>query len=287
MPAPGNGPITSAQIRYGMRSGYNAWLDYDRVSDTGLVVVCRDEDGNTDDGCIGEDALVVGPHRHRTTLTCSDDRPPCALDRLNPRHGATLGPGPDEVTAVAGRGTVQVVGFDGRLRRTIDLTATGIDGEDGVRLDWSPDGRRLAVATTSSVGTVIWLVDDAGGEPEPAYTAKKGFTVWDGPWWSPDGQSVVVDIGRSVGPTAHIDLLVLHLAPDGEAGAAPRPRLFHFERHFDWPANGNLAWAPDGTRIAVRTRDHITEISAEDGSVIAQHPHVGWLIWAPRTQERP
>jgi hypothetical protein len=61
-----------------------------------------------------------------------------------------------------------------------------------------------------------------------------------------------------------------------------RPQArYRSNRGFDWA--GNVAWSPDGTRIAVRTRNHITEISAKDGSVIAQHPHIGgWLIWLPR-----
>ena len=67
--------------------------------------------------------------------------------------------------------------------------------------------------------------------------------------------------------------------------------LFRSYRQFDWW--GNVAWSPDGTRIAVRTDGRtpdggedplrITEISALDGSVIARHPHnPGWLIWPAR-----
>ena len=81
------------------------------------------------------------------------------------------------------------------------------------------------------------------------------------------------------------DVVVLHVPPDGPATAQ---RLYHSNRHFDWA--GNVAWSPDGSRIAVRTRvpgtvmrHRVTEISAEDGSVIAQHPHnPGWLIWPAR-----
>jgi Tol biopolymer transport system component len=39
--------------------------------------------------------------------------------------------------------------------------------------------------------------------------------------------------------------------------------LYRSNRHFDWA--GNVAWSPDGTRIAVRTKDGVVEISAEDG----------------------
>ena len=51
---------------------------------------------------------------------------------------------------------------------------------------------------------------------------------------------------------------------------------------------GGLAWSPDGTRIAVRAREDVVQISAEDRSVLVRHPQrrgtSGWLIWLRREQ---
>ena len=125
----------------------------------------------------------------------------------------------------------------------------------------------------------VWLVDGADGEPELAYTVRKRSAVMGSPTWSPDGQSLLLDmyIGRTVGT----DVVVLRLQPAGAARPAVARTLYHSNRHFDWA--GNLAWSPDGTRIAVRTRKRITEISAEDGTVIRRHPFLeGWLVWPAR-----
>ncbi len=56
---------------------------------------------------------------------------------------------------------------------------------------------------------------------------------------------------------------------------------YRSNRHFDWA--GNITWSPDGTRIAARVTYGVVEISAEDGRVLARHPHSrrtsGWLLW--------
>ena len=209
------------------------------------------------------------------------------------------------MTVESGDGAAQVVGYDGTVRRTIDLTATITGGGEVSGLRWSADGSRLAVLTDRFLDddhayvTRAWLVDPKSGAAQLAYSlwldqvspikhAGSGFDGEGAIWtasdsgWSPDGQSLLLDVRTG---EVGADLVVLHVPRDGPATAQT---LFHSNRYFDW--TGNLAWSPDGTRIAVRTRvpgtsmrHRVTEISAEDGSVTAQHPHnPDWLIWPAR-----
>ena len=102
--------------------------------------------------------------------------------------------------------------------------------------------------------------------------------------WSPDGQTLLLDVRTAAitPPTSSS----FTCRPTARRSPVIAQKLYHSNRNFDWA--GNVAWSPDGSRIAVRTmvagthRHRIAEISAEDGSVIAQHPHLnGWLIWPP------
>jgi WD40 repeat protein len=157
----------------------------------------------------------------------------------------------------------------GRVRWTLDLTPIHDFRGDVQKLAWSPDGSRLAIATHAD----IWLVE---GDGDPQLASSPG-RIWNLSGWSPDGQSLLVD--QYAGQHA-ANVVVLHLATDGSPTMTEQT-LYQSDRHFDWA--GNLAWSPDGTRIAVRTSSSIVEISAEDGSVLARHPHLnGWLIWPAR-----
>jgi WD40 repeat protein len=198
---------------------------------------------------------------------------------------ATLGPGADEVTVARGPRTLQVIGYDGALRQTIDLDlpASVSYGAGGRQLAWTPDGSRLAVVTGSYVAmNDVWLVDRSG-EAQHAYRGR----VWSLGGWSPDGQSLLLDIDARPRTGGHYsgsygaDVVVLRHVSEGSSPALTPLTLYHSNRHFDWA--GNVAWSPDGTRIAVRTGGSIVEISADNGSVIAEHPHDnGWLIWPAR-----
>lgn len=258
-----NGRITSAQAHFEQKgvSSYD-WLDFDPVEDNGLHSGLE----------------VVGPEGPEVALTCPRDFP-CNPHRPSPNSGAALGPGRDELTTVIGDGLAQVIGFDGGLRRTIDLTATITDDEDVTGLDWSPDGRRLAVVTSSLDRERIWLVDGDESAPELAYTSEAGARAWGGPQWSPDGQRLLLETYD--GGLYGADVVVLGLLPESAADPAAVEVLYRSDRHFDWA--GNVAWSPDGTRIAVRTKRHVTVIAADDGSVLAQRPpRGGWLIWLSR-----
>jgi hypothetical protein len=287
-----NGQITGAQRFFGVDAGDYSWRSFDPESETGLFAT-------------GVGLTVVGPAGPLATLTCARDLR-CSPEWSWLSYAATLGPAADEVTVASADATAQVIGFDGTLRRTIDLTATGTGGGEVGGLRWSADGSRLAVVTFQSVDegdaavTRAWLVDREGGDAQLAYALwfdetdpiKRAGPDFDGEghiwaasgWgWSPDGQSLLLDV-RTPGQRMEYgaEVVVLHVPPEGPATAQT---LYHSNRHFDWA--GNVAWSPDGTRIAVRTRvpgtlmrHRVTEISAEDGSVIAEHPHINeWLIW--------
>lgn len=185
---------------------------------------------------------------------------------------------------MTGDETASVVAFDGTVRRTIDLTATLTDGGEVVGLDWSPGGRNLAVVTWSSAGVRIWLTGEAGHAPElAAAAASTSGRAWGNPQWSTDGQKLLLEL-YSGGLYGSDVILFRVVSPDGAAGPAIAERLYHSNRHFD--CAGNVAWSPDGTRVAVRTRvaggrrHQITVISAGDGSVVDQRSDIGgWLIW--------
>jgi hypothetical protein len=295
VPVPLNGQITDAQRFFGVKTGDYTWRAFDPESESGLFAT-------------GTGLTVVGPSGPLATLTCARDLQ-CSPDYTWRSHASTLGPAADEVTVASADATAQVIGFDGTVRRTIDLTATVTFGGEVAGLQWSADGSRLAVVTRQSVGeddatvTRAWVVNREGGDAQLAYSLwldqispiRHAGPDYDGEghiwtpsgWgWSPDGQSLLLDVWTPGQRTEYgADVVVLQVPPEGPATAQT---LYHSNRHFDWA--GNVAWSPDGTRIAVRTKvpgplfkHRITEISAEDGSVIAQHPHINdWVIWPAR-----
>ena len=298
-----NGQITGAQRFFGVEARHYHWRSFDPVSGTGLVDTRVEPDPDED----FEGLTVLGPTGPLARLTCARDLP-CPPGASYLSYAATLGPAADEVTVGSSDATAQVIGFDGRLRRTIDLSTPTAGGGEVAGLRWSADGSRLAVVTRQSVDdddasvTRAWLVERDGGvhlayslwfdAVSPIKHASSDFdgegAIWtaSGWGWSPDGQSLLLDVWT---PRQRLEygaeVVVLHAPPQGPTTAQT---VYRSNRHFDWA--GNVAWSPDGTRIAVRTKvpgplykHRVTEISAQDGSVIAQHPHINdWLIWPAR-----
>lgn len=131
-------------------------------------------------------------------------------------HWPAFGPGPDEVTALVEQSgwpprTAHVYGFDGSLRDEIDVSGVW-EGGGVVDIAWSPDGSRLAVSTFTGALT---------GAREPSCLgAECAGRVW------------ILD--RAGG-----DPVLLHRQDTpGRTGRFP-------------PLLMDLAWAPDGERLAL------------------------------------
>lgn len=242
---------------------------------------------------------VVGADGLIADLSCPDD-----FACRGTQNGAeTLGPGADALTVWSSPQEVQVIGYDGTERRTMDLSAV-LDGSTEVgELAWSPDGSRLAVTTrdfSSGLVTHIWLVDRDGGDPQRVHTAP-----YTGPpsglplryiWslaWSPDGRRLgfieeQARLANSSEESLSIQAVSLLLPGPGQEGPGTATTLYDYAtRPFDRAA---FLWSPDGTRAAVRDQDRVLELSAEDGSVLARHPFecsmrsdsCSLLIWPAR-----
>ena len=222
----------------------------------------------------------------------------------------TFGPGPDEITVPSlDRRSVHVIGFDGTLRDTLDISAASLaPGQDLSDLAWSPDGRRLGVSTEFEISTecdastgpcgTIWIFDRDGGEPRSIYTERSTqHTVLRDLAWSPDGETLALLVApsgfRTEDPEQALPRLVALRVAHGEQvraktlnvyddyGVEGKVTVVPDDYHVAFP----FAWAPDGTRLAIIRGDEITEISAESGEILARHPGEGPegpLAWLPK-----
>jgi hypothetical protein len=194
---------------------------------------------------------VVGADGLHADLSCPGDF------ACRTQSGAeTLGPGADELTVSSSDGEVQVIGYDGTVRRTIDLSAVLDESSEVGDLAWSPDGSRLAVITSrcpapvggtcpsefSSDGRVahVWLVDRDGGDPQRVHTAS-----YTGPlggkhplayiWsleWSPDGRRLgfIEELARlgGVEESLSIRAVSLLLPEPGQEGPGTAMTLYDY-----------------------------------------------------------
>jgi WD40 repeat protein len=234
----------------------------------------------------------------------------------------TFGPGPDEVTAPAenltvpaeepGLRRVQIMGFDGAVRDTLDVSAIVTQDQVLADLAWSPDGSRLAISTEHMPGCDsnpcegnVWIFDRDGGEPQLVYTESAPDDLVEGQYvntpvltnlaWSPDGQSLGLLAGGIFGDDGVTTRLVALRLPPGQQVRVDT--LHVYDDNKDWPKNHgslatndddlhfNFAWSPDGSRIAVNNRGGIAEISAENGTILVRHSgkdlHAP-LAWLPK-----
>ena len=252
--------------------------------ETGTLLVISQ--GGVANGPVG--LSVVGSNGLLADLSCPHDFA-CRGTRIG---GGTLGPGADELTIWSSRQRVRVIGYDGTVRRTIDLSEVLDEPPQIKGLAWSPDGSRLAVKTrefssphASNWGMVshVWLVDRDGGDPQRVHTAS-----YTGPLkgkqhplgyigslkWSPDGRRLgfIEEHARlgGVEESLSIQAVSLLLPGSGQEGPGTARTLYDYAtRPFDFAA---FLWSPDGTRAAVRSSGQVLELSAEDGRVLARHP---------------
>lgn len=172
-----------------------------------------------------------------------------------------------------------MIGYDGTLHRTLDLGATSTGGAQVSGLRWSADGSRLAVVTRRDLEpgcdavSQLWLVDRDGRDARLAYSLLVDCAALDksqphrhdaadfdgrgsiftasGWGWSPDGQTVLLDVYRG---THSSDVVLLHLHPGGVAGPVVVQDLYHSHRHFDWAGNVAGRRTGPGSPCGLRTR---------------------------------
>ena len=247
------------------------------------------------DGAVQVGGLtVVGPDDHRATLACGDQFA-CRPDDDLWTSAVTLGPGSEEITIETADRQLQVIRYDGEVRQTLDLAADFDRYERVDALAWSPDRRRLAVQTSANR---IWLFDRDGGEPVLAHTAAfpdsllpaKGefarLTYLRGLAWSADGTMLGLieehaTFLRSMETPLSLEAVAIQVPGAGQDGPGTATTLFQYNTgRGNTFFGGQVLWSPDGTRVAVRIRDGIVELSPDDGSVLARRPAVrGSLVW--------
>jgi len=207
--------------------------------------------------------------------------------------------GPGTVVALSAGGACAYRGDDGslllRLRgEAAPRLALPADWGWGA-VDWSPDGRRLALTRSLSGGTLqtrahnaLWLLD-ADGSTRELYRPPGDTAFVFSPRWSRDG--IYVSFWRqdivSASVTADGDgLFLVHVATAGLRDLGPT--LVHPE-WLQWSSDGKLAFVRGGGRetwlgkqIVVRERDGTERVaSAADRSALAPawQEGLGGLAW--------
>jgi Tol biopolymer transport system component len=177
-----------------------------------------------------------------------------------------------------------LVRYDGTEAHPV--IATGLDGFPGyevVNLDtpaWSPEGTKLAVlcVVQDSEGVESWgiaVISRDGGIVKPVFFAPSGVVCCaapNGPWWSPDGTTIVFGSGHHVALPPPVGALDLNheLWLVNADGTGDPIRLTYDDRNSagpSWWAPNTLPSEPGGSSTVVKGDTTVTlESVTESGS---------------------
>jgi len=132
----------------------------------------------------------------------------------------------------SGRRAIWLVGADGGTPRKL-AEAEVVD-----TLSWSPDGRRLVFSTPIGDAPGLMTVDATSGETERIPTPAAAAL----PAWSPRDDVIAYIEPRGQGRGAFVKFVRSSGEPLEYRGGLPEDVSF---------ANGELAWSPDGSRLAI------------------------------------
>ena len=145
-------------------------------------------------------------------------------------------------------------------------------GIGGSGIHWSPDSEHLAIAVNADAGPSRLYLMDADGSGIRAIDDEVQDVVW-----SPDGTQVA--FATFTGPQQERQLRIWTIAPQDAA-----PTLVFEEPSFTIYETADLAWSPDGSRIAYTTvteeEDIVHRVIDADGDAVAEPidelVHLSW-----------
>jgi Tol biopolymer transport system component len=154
----------------------------------------------------------------------------------------------------------------GAQQRTLQSAGAGMD----VQPSWSPDGNRIAIATSDASGQNFDIaVVGANGSGRTRITTG---AAWDeAPAWSPDGKWIAFASDRN----GNFDIYLVH--PDGTGLRKLTASTCE---------DTDPAWSPDGSRIVFTSRrggfPHLWTMNANGGGERRLLKSTGWSpAWSP------